>query len=201
VTLRFQRWLAVDRPVYGASTQDQAFISVSTDGNEFTTIWQNPARILDRSWQAQEFDLSSLVDGEPTVYLRWTMGPTNSATAYGGWNLDDIQLWAMAPADTDTTVPGPVQRVVLMPNYPNPFWESTTIPFSVTKAGRVQLDIFDMRGRLIRRLLDKELGVTERDSTEWDGTDEDNRLVPSGTYLCRLRAGRLEHERKIMVVR
>jgi hypothetical protein len=37
-------------------------------------------------------------DHQPTVYLRWVLGPTDGSVTYPGWNIDDIEIWALAPA-------------------------------------------------------------------------------------------------------
>ena len=89
VLLSFYRWLGVDSP-----ENDHALVSVSIDSVSWTTVWENSERISDTEWQLMEFDLSSVADGQPTVYLRWTLGPTNSNWRSCGWNIDDIQIIA-----------------------------------------------------------------------------------------------------------
>ena len=86
-TFSFYRWLNVDS--FG---KDDAVIEVSTDGLVWTRIWQNTARITDSSWTLQTFDISAIVDNQPTVYIRWGMGPTNNNQNYSGWNIDDVEL-------------------------------------------------------------------------------------------------------------
>jgi C1A family cysteine protease len=99
VVLRFQRWLGVEQPTY-----DHATIRVSNDGVNWTEVWTNPVEIADGDWIAQEFDISAVASDQPTVYVRWTMGPTDSAWRYCGWNIDDVELWGLpeieaCPAD------------------------------------------------------------------------------------------------------
>ncbi len=93
VELRFWRWLGVE-----GSDFDQASIDVSADGSNWTTVWQHSGgAIADVAWVQQQYDISAIADGEPTVYIRWGMGPTDSSTTYPGWNIDDIEIWG-APA-------------------------------------------------------------------------------------------------------
>jgi hypothetical protein len=33
-----------------------------------------------------------VADDQPTVYIRWTMGPTDGSVTYPGWNIDDVSL-------------------------------------------------------------------------------------------------------------
>lgn len=94
VSLRFWRWLNVERPTY-----DKASIRVSTNGTTWTTIWENEAEITDNSWRRVEYDISSYADNRETVYVRWVMGPTDSSWLYSGWNIDDVEILGVSPED------------------------------------------------------------------------------------------------------
>ncbi len=93
VELRFWRWLGVESANY-----DQARVQVSVDGKTFITVWEHSgASISDTAWQQMRIDISALADNRPKVWLRWTMGPTDSSITYPGWNIDDVELWALVP--------------------------------------------------------------------------------------------------------
>jgi len=95
VTLRFQRWLGVETSEY-----DHAYLRVSADGTNWTTVWENEdSETADSAWEAQEFDISSVADDEAAVQIRWTMGDTDGGWTYCGWNLDDIEIWAYGVAN------------------------------------------------------------------------------------------------------
>jgi hypothetical protein len=91
-------------------------------------------------------------------------------------------------------------RVALAPNRPNPFNPSTVIPFDLPAAGHVRLEIYDVQGRLVRRLADDafEAGFHRR---VWDGRDDQGRPSASGVYLCALRAGGEFVTRKMTLLR
>lgn len=99
VTLRFRRWLGVrDQP-------DNAYIRLSTDGSFYLYVWFNEDEVYDGDWQVVEYDISGFADGESTVYLQWTMGPTYIGGACG-WNIDDVEILAVElgaprPGDLD----------------------------------------------------------------------------------------------------
>ncbi|MFH1748069.1 MAG: C25 family cysteine peptidase [Planctomycetota bacterium] len=93
VSLRFWRYLGVEQPAY-----DHAYVRVSNNQTSWMTIWQNDATVTDSSWTYQEFDLSAVADGQPTVYVRWTMGTTDGSWQYCGWNIDDVEIWGLAPS-------------------------------------------------------------------------------------------------------
>jgi hypothetical protein len=81
--------------------------------------------------------------------------------------------------------------------YPNPFNPATTIRFRLHEAARVRLRIFNVRGALVRNLLDRDLhpGIFE---SRWNGKDREGQTVASGLYFYRLEIndkvlrGRLE---------
>ncbi len=92
--LRFRRWLGVE-------WSDRATLAVSTDGSNWTTVWQNPAtqyaNVSESAWSQQVYNLSALADGQATVYVRWGMGPTDGTVTYPGWNVDDVEVWGEVP--------------------------------------------------------------------------------------------------------
>jgi murein tripeptide amidase MpaA len=102
VRLSFWRWLGVE----SSFNFDEATLEVSNDGGTWTMLFRataTGANIIDTAWKYQEFDISAVADNQPTVYLRWGIGPTDEAVTYCGWNIDDVGLYATAcvsgPAD------------------------------------------------------------------------------------------------------
>lgn len=91
-------------------------------------------------------------------------------------------------------------RTRLMAGYPNPFNPMTTIPFFLAKAGRVELEIYDVAGRHVRTLVSAELPAGPGEA-RWDGADGAGREVASGTYFARLRHGEAVEVRPLMLVR
>lgn len=71
-------------------------------------------------------------------------------------------------------------KLTLYPNYPNPFNGRTNIRFTLSEAGRVILQIYDVHGALISCLLDKHCpsGTYE---IPWEGSE-----LPSGVYFCKI---------------
>ncbi len=88
-------------------------------------------------------------------------------------------------------------------NYPNPFNPSTTLTYSIPEdAGivRVEVTVYDIRGRLVRRLAEgtREGGTYQ---AHWDGRDSRGVPVPSGVYLYRVTAGDFSDMRKMVLAR
>lgn len=85
-------------------------------------------------------------------------------------------------------------------SYPNPFNPTTTINFQVPKSASVTIKIFDMLGRQVRTLMEKDYKPGFH-SIEWDGKDEFGRQVASGTYLYLMRAGNFTQVKKGTVLK
>lgn len=85
-------------------------------------------------------------------------------------------------------------------NHPNPFNAGTTVRYQIPQTGRVTLQVFNVRGQLVRVLVDDNLqaGVYE---AAWDGRDAAGRPMPSGVYVYRLTAGERRLVRKMVYLR
>jgi YVTN family beta-propeller protein len=86
--------------------------------------------------------------------------------------------------------------------FPNPFTESTSLSFSVAaNDSRVEIDVFDVRGRLVAPLLDRRL-TRGRHIVGWDSRDASGTLVAPGVYFARYRVnGEPGGEKKMVVLR
>lgn len=81
---------------------------------------------------------------------------------------------------------GQVEKTfTLEQNYPNPFNPTTTIRYKLEQPGRVQLTIFDITGREVRRVID-EYQLDGSYSVTWNGKDEAGQQLASGVYFARL---------------
>lgn len=93
ITLEFRRWLGIE-----SSTFDHANLQVSVDNVNWTTLYNHVAgSFSEQAWSLQSYSLSPLCDNQPTVYLRWGMGTTDTSVTYQGWNIDDIRIRALVP--------------------------------------------------------------------------------------------------------
>jgi hypothetical protein len=91
----------------------------------------------------------------------------------------------------------------LSQNYPNPFNPTTTISFSLPgETGETQhliLEIYDLRGRLVKKLVDGEYYPGQY-KVIWTGMNNLGQQVSSGIYLYTIKGG-VEQQIKKMVVR
>ena len=91
--------------------------------------------------------------------------------------------------DPSSSGPGGTQtNPELFRSSPNPFEESTELRFRLAAESEVSLHIFDIQGRLTRTLISGAMMSQGDHSITWDGTDHQNRTVPSGFYFCMFRS-------------
>ena len=91
-------------------------------------------------------------------------------------------------------------RSILSNNYPNPFNDYTTIEFTTLESEKVQVEIFDLRGQMVKKLIDKKLSPGTY-STTWDGTNENGNLVNNGFYFYTLTIGDVTLSEKMILLR
>lgn len=90
IKLKFKRWLNTDWGSYVSAT-----LEASNDGVSWNPIYSNPSSlpVSDNEWQAVEYDIGSVADEQPAVYLRWGYQVLKErAYPYSGWNIDDVEL-------------------------------------------------------------------------------------------------------------
>ncbi len=88
------------------------------------------------------------------------------------------------------------ETFLLKQNYPNPFNPTTTIPFTISKQGRVRLAIYNSLGQEIRVLLD-EIKAGGHYQIEWDGRDNQGKTVAAGVYVYRLETEGFNQSRQL----
>ncbi len=100
---------------------------------------------------------------------------------------------------TAATEPAP-DALRLAQNAPNPFNPRTEIRFALPEAGRVDLAVFDLAGRRVRRLIEGQRLEQGEHSAIWQGRDDAGRALASGVYLYRLEAGPLSATKKMTLL-
>lgn len=95
---------------------------------------------------------------------------------------------------SDATLP---QKIQLMQNYPNPFAQTTTIAFHSEIPQNVQLNIYDLLGRIvIRATLPASQKSTNR--FEWDGKDHSGKMVSAGLYFYQIECAEQSETKKLI---
>jgi hypothetical protein len=95
------------------------------------------------------------------------------------------------------TPPWPPTITRLGSNHPNPFTEETEIKFSLASPVYARLSIYDVAGRLVRRVVEEQLPSGDY-IFRWDGFDATQRRANAGIYFYRLQAGAFNQTRKMV---
>ncbi len=88
----------------------------------------------------------------------------------------------------------------LYPAYPNPARNITNIKFALPKPTKVQLQIYDLTGRVVRTLVDGTLPAGYH-TVQWDGRNDQGRRVAQGVYFYRFQAESYRSVKKLLLVR
>ena len=97
-------------------------------------------------------------------------------------------------AATPVPLASPTQ-ITLRQNYPNPFNSTTRIEFSLPRAGRVELTVFDILGRETVCVLSGLL-PSGMHAVCWNASP-----LPSGVYFCRLNFGGESQVKRMVLIR
>jgi len=138
------------------------------------------------------------------IYVRNGWGMPNHLRVSTG-TMAEMQSFITELEDILTTIittgePPLPQNVELYQAYPNPFNSSTVIKIYLPRSAKARLEIFDIRGRLVSRLVDDYLGIGEY-GFRWNGRNVSGNHVSSGSYFYRLTAGEDVITRRMVLVR
>ncbi|MEN8007600.1 MAG: hypothetical protein ABFS42_11330, partial [Candidatus Krumholzibacteriota bacterium] len=153
-----------------------------TPGGTYAAVLTVDDQILGNRTTVLPFDLERVSGLAP--------GSAKSASVFSPRAdlLNFLLVWLGADGVSDA--PGiPGIRQVAVYAHPNPFNPSTTIAFELPRAMDVSLDIYDLQGRLVRRLLDESPYVNGSHKQVWDGRDAGGQVTASGVYFYMFGAG------------
>jgi hypothetical protein len=85
--------------------------------------------------------------------------------------------------------------------FPNPFNPGLTVRYMLTLPASVSLRVYDVSGRLVKRLQENHSELSGFHSIPWDGRDSSGRSVGSGVYVIRLDAGKDTRSQKVVLAR
>ena len=89
---------------------------------------------------------------------------------------------------------------ISLSHYPNPFNSKVTLVYELPNPGLVKVDIYDIMGKQVKSLVNdyRKSGIN---SVKWDGTNYNNKLVPSGTYFYKVESLGYIKTKKIQFVK
>lgn len=152
-----------------------AFVAPMMSFHEHVTT--NFERLTDEDWQAM---LDQAAFDRPAWTNNW-LADTQGARRVPGPSL--------MTQVTGITSPPVASALQLQESFPNPFHgsASATIAFSLTRAASASLAVYDIRGRRVRMLVEREIPAGAYLS-RWDGRDDAGNPLPAGSYMIVLDA-------------
>ena len=85
--------------------------------------------------------------------------------------------------------------------FPSPAPGFANLSYTLESDAVVRLVIYDLNGRMVRRIEDGTFRTAGTYQPTWDGTDDDGRNVRAGLYAIRLQASGVEKTRRVMLIR
>ena len=92
-------------------------------------------------------------------------------------------------------------RYALYQNYPNPFNSRTVIPYDVPREAEVSLVIYDLLGKEVVRLKDRQFHQPGKYRFEWNGVDRNGVAISSGIYFVRLISKDFQAVHKLVLLK
>lgn len=164
-------------------------------------------RILTEIYDLQDMLISSFEQQNTTVSFvgagnEFLVGATRvtfmGIMSYAGNIADDFYQQTTDVRQVDTgNLPNDFS---LSQNYPNPFNPTTQISLSIPARSHVELIVYDVLGRRVRSLLDREMSAGSY-TADWDGRNDAGEPVASGVYLYRLHSDQFETTRKMILLK
>jgi hypothetical protein len=140
--------------------------------------------------------LESVDEPEATNYGRSCKGTwTGSEWTWVEDSLYNYHIRAVFKVEGGIESGNVPELTALYQNYPNPFNPVTTINFSLAKDSKVKIVVYDVTGRVVTELADKEMASGSH-SVNFDAS----KLV-SGIYYCNFKAGSVNQTKKMMLLK
>ena len=89
---------------------------------------------------------------------------------------------------------------IVQQNYPNPFNPSTTISYEIPEDGAVRLDIYNIKGQMVKTLINTHQALGPHTAI-WDGKDSNGRSCASGVYYYRLTNSSQQLIKKMLMLK
>jgi N-acetylneuraminic acid mutarotase len=115
----------------------------------------------------------------------------------GGWNNGALNYNEEAYFGNAIEEYTQVPSVIFCRISPNPFRSSTEIRFEALSNSKIDSEIYDVSGRLVRTLRPD----VQRSTLLWDGKDDNGSLLPNGTYLLVMNSNGITKTERIVLVR
>lgn len=134
-----------------------------------------------------------------TMYFSFDFSQLTSSEDRQNWMQDLMGWWNITPSSTaGNETPEAITGINKI--YPNPFNPHSNISYSITKAGKVNISIYNLRGQKVRELVNDNKAAGNH-TISWDGTDARGNSVASAVYYVHLVTGDKRESKKITMIK
>ncbi len=191
--------LVIDIPFGSPDTMYACFYLGSTNAPAPFTAWVDDTMMIG-TWFTQVTGFT----GDTVCYT------VPTANVFGGVLCDPVLFYVEGVAEPivqivctnkemgSDTLPAP--GLAVNQNYPNPFNPDTRISFSLGKASRVQVTVYNVLGQKVVTLLDDHMPAGPHD-VSWSGTDANGNGVAGGIYFYRISTVDYNETRKMVYLK
>ncbi|RKY84546.1 hypothetical protein DRQ11_11365, partial [candidate division KSB1 bacterium] len=179
-----------------ADRSRKIYLQLSKDTSPWTYygFWQEVK--LSTSWQTYSYEFTS---NHTDNRARLTF---HAGAEIGKVYLDYVKIKKISLSRPNLITETEInpKEFFLFQNYPNPFNASTAVKFTLAQAQHITLAIFNILGKKVITLVDKELEPGNY-QVSWNGKDDQGNEMASGIYLCLLQAGKWVKVKKMTLLR
>ena len=183
---------------------DFGYIEISTDEGVTWNQVGDAFNGVTPVWTQKIVNLNSYCGpGNNDVRFRFRMvSDANQGPPFPGWFIDDVQIiegvdFTRVTEHNTTVIPN---NFALYQNYPNPFNPNTNIRFDLPTSAKVSLKIFNIKGELVRTLVQSQLNAGSH-IFQWDGKDDIGQSLASGVYFYKISTASFSSTRKLLMIK
>ena len=186
--LRFWHW-------YSFSSGDFGIVQIRVDNGLWEATQNTFTATSSNTWTNYYIPLSDYSGSIIQIAFYFHSERIGSfGNVSSGWYIDSLYIEGIVGVETSQINSTP-DNYTLFQNFPNPFNPTTKISYSIPKAGKVNLKVFDMLGREVTTLENEEKPAGNYEIT-FNASD-----LPSGVYFYRLKAGSFTESKKLILLR
>jgi hypothetical protein len=184
---------------------------INAAGAHALESWRN-AEVVLRRQEAVESAAFSVRSGQANSVVEEPQDGVNWITADGTVNVTggSLQVEDDTPSEFYRIVDlGPIELLGSpihpqsdrwWPGTPNPFSQQVVLSYRTGTPTPVRIEVFDLRGRRVRNLVN-DASVLGEAATTWDGRDDQGRQMPVGLYMCRMTTRNMVTNQSLVYVR
>jgi hypothetical protein len=183
-------WARSHVSTYGLERFNVGVSTTGTDPEDFTIISGASYIQAPLDWTQYTYSLAGYTGN---VYVGIQCVSDDAFTLF----VDDVTSSGKVANDDPNA---PISITELHNNYPNPFNPETTISYSVKAADKVSLQIYNVKGQLVKTLVNEVKNIGKY-SIVWNSIGDSGQKVTSGVYFCRMTSGSYSSSRKMILMK